>query len=330
MSRPSVSICVPAFNAARFIDECLGSALNQSHRDHEIVVYDNASSDDTWKRVTSYDDPRIRYFRADVNTGMARNFNRVVAEARGELVKVLCADDALEARALEEQVEFLNGHPNLSAVTSARRIMDEDGRFMGVTRWFHENVVVDAKGLRAAALIYGNIVGEPSAVLFRKQAWEAAGLWGEGLSTLIDLDMWLRLSLSGPVGFLSADLCRIRRHKRSMTNQLVTGGNVSDVVLRSTARILSDLDANPRGLVGRVSLGKVAGSYVKNSILALVRGNRTWPLSALRRALLTDPCLAGLALYLSLFRPGLLGVRPGPKGLEVCLLSTLRCVGVRP
>src|SRR4029077_3847283 len=147
---------------------------------------------------------------------------------------------------------------------------------------------------RILALIHGNVVGEPSAVLFRRAAWLSAGPFQEGLVTLIDLDMWLRLSLQGVLGCLSEPLCRIRRHPLSMTNQFRKAGEVQEAVLRMTESLLRELQATP--FVRRVSFGKVAGSHVLHALYGIRRGFIKWPLSSIAKAFRNDPGFAGLLL----------------------------------
>src|SRR5207248_11536007 len=92
---PAVSVCIPAYNAIRFIDEAVRSVLAQSFGDLELVIVDDASHDGTAEAAESYGDARVRLFRNPTNIGAAANWNRVVSFARRRCVKVLCGDDVL-------------------------------------------------------------------------------------------------------------------------------------------------------------------------------------------------------------------------------------------
>ena len=220
------------------------SVLRQQDVDIELIVFDNASEDKTWDIVKSFSDPRVRAFRSDQNRGMATNFNRALDESRGEYVKLLCSDDLLEDSALAQQTKFLDANRDVPMVTCATRLIDSQGHVFATVRRFGESGVIDANSLRASSLIYGNIVGEPSAVLFRRDAWLHAGPFQDGLVTLIDLDMWFRLSCQGGVGYMPLPLCRIRRHSLSMTSQFRGAGKVQEAVLRMTEALLGELHAN--------------------------------------------------------------------------------------
>jgi len=256
---------------------------------------------------------------------MATNFNCALHEARGEYIKLLCSDDLLEAGALELQAKFLDEHAELAMATSATRLIDSGSNVHALVRWFSRPVIIGALDFRIISLLYGNIVGEPSAVLFRREAWLRAGPFRDGLVTLIDLDMWLRLSRQGGVGYLPLPLCRIRRHALSMTNQFRGAGEVQAAVLKMTEALLHELQASP--LVRRISLGKVAGSHLRHALYGLASGHLRWPVSALAAAFRIDPAFIGLFLYVAFFRSGLLGLRVGPEGKpSVCTTNTLHCL----
>ena len=125
---PTVSVCIPAYNAARFIGEAIGSVLAQTCRDFELVVVDDASADDTVDVVRRFSDPRLRLLRNARNLGLAGNWNRATSEARGRYVKLLCQDDLLRPDCLADQVAVLD-HPGNGdvALVCARRDITPPG-----------------------------------------------------------------------------------------------------------------------------------------------------------------------------------------------------------
>ncbi|MEV6218538.1 glycosyltransferase [Nocardia sp. NPDC051833] len=128
-----VSVCVPAFNAARTIVETIGSILEQDFADFEIVVVDNASADGTGDLVRSFDDDRIRLYTNDAVLPMAENWDRTIGLASGELVKLVCADDLITPNCLSAQVDALRD-PAI-AVTGARfDVIDDAGTLLARSR----------------------------------------------------------------------------------------------------------------------------------------------------------------------------------------------------
>jgi len=318
-----VSVCIPTFNSAAYVRECIESVLAQNGVELEVIVFDNASEDDTWEIVQSFSDPRISAFRSDQNRGMAANFNCTLNKARGEYVKLLCSDDRLEPSALSLQAQFLDEHEEICMATSGRLLIDSSNNVIATVQWFSRPVIIEAVNLRTISLVHGNIVGEPSAVMFRREAWLRAGPFRDGLMTLIDLEMWLRLSRDGAVGYLPSHLCRVRRHACSMTSQFLESGVAQDADLQITESLLHELQAGR--LIRRVSIGKVAGAYLRNGVNGLRRGLVKRAAYFFAIAFRLDPAFVGLFLYLALFRPGVLGLRVGRDGRpSICTNGTLR------
>lgn len=94
---PKVSILIPVYNREKFIGECIDSALAQTYSDFEIVIVDNASTDDTWLICQEYaqKDSRVKLFQNTENIGPVLNWKRCFDEARGEFGKLLFSDDLI-------------------------------------------------------------------------------------------------------------------------------------------------------------------------------------------------------------------------------------------
>jgi glycosyltransferase involved in cell wall biosynthesis len=127
--RPRVTFGVPVFNGEPFLAETLDSLLNQTFSDFEIVISDNASTDRTEEISRSYAarDPRVRYYRSEVNRGANWNHNRVFELARGEFFKWSSADDLCAPEFLALCVAALDQNPAaVMAITQPLEI-DEVG-----------------------------------------------------------------------------------------------------------------------------------------------------------------------------------------------------------
>lgn len=93
MSKPIVSICIPTYNRAMCLQECLSQTLAFQGAGIEVIVSDNASEDDTRKIVSSFNDPRLKYFHNEENIGFVMNFFRALSHAEGEWVLFLSDED---------------------------------------------------------------------------------------------------------------------------------------------------------------------------------------------------------------------------------------------
>src|SRR5437870_9918513 len=102
-----ISVCVPTYNRAPLLRECLASLVRQTYRDIEIIVSDNCSTDDTPAVMAECTDPRLRYYRNDTNIGPYPNLNRCLELAKGDYVCILHDDDVYAADFLQREAEML-------------------------------------------------------------------------------------------------------------------------------------------------------------------------------------------------------------------------------
>src|SRR5579859_2045469 len=130
MNSHAVSVCIPTYNAARHIRQTIRSVLDQTLTDFELVICDDASTDDTLKILQEFTDPRIRIISSPTNSGLAANWNRSVRECRAPCVKLLCQDDLIYPTCLEKQFAILSnpGHSDIALVSARRNIIDDAGR----------------------------------------------------------------------------------------------------------------------------------------------------------------------------------------------------------
>lgn len=116
-----VSVCVPVYNRAQEVERAVRSALEQTYHDIEVVVLDNASTDDTWRVVSDLAaaDPRVRAHRNDTVLPRVRNWRRAVELSGGAYVKLLFSDDWISPEAVARSVEVLEDAPDTGFVYTA-------------------------------------------------------------------------------------------------------------------------------------------------------------------------------------------------------------------
>jgi glycosyltransferase involved in cell wall biosynthesis len=227
-ARPPVSICVPAYNAERWLAEALESALRQTYSDFELVLADNASTDSTVEIAGSFADPRIRVETTQQTIGAVANHNRAVRLARGELVKFLHADDLLLPECLDEMVALANEDEQIGFVFAPRDVVVEEGSDRGWAELYgrpHEHFgrlerTSEGRRLFRDLLEAGfeeNWIGEPSATLIRRAALERVGLFNERLHQTADLELWARIAYEHRIGFVDRTCSVYRHHAQSGT-----------------------------------------------------------------------------------------------------------------
>jgi ADP-heptose:LPS heptosyltransferase/glycosyltransferase involved in cell wall biosynthesis len=252
----TLSVLIPTYNYARYLPETIESVLAQDFTDFEILISDDASTDDSAAVIRRYaaKDPRIRCQLHPANIGMVANWNWCLQQARGDYVKYLFGDDCLASRfALGRMVAMLDANPRAILAASARLVLDENAEITGLWDEIHQPGVhhgpqVVARCLRANR----NLVGEPSAVMFRRGG--ASRGFNPLLRQIVDLEMWFHLLLQGDLVYSPEPLCVFRRHNSQQTAVNRESG-VGDLEM---IQVLTQYLADPADFRTRTGLGLLA------------------------------------------------------------------------
>ena len=170
---PRYSILLPSFRA-RFLNVCLESILRQTEPDFELIVVDDASPEDLESIVSSFQDPRIRYFRNATGCGaehLVDNWNICLGYARGEFVLNMGDDDILEPRCLEAFGELIARHPDQDVYHMRASFIDENGTVVRVLEERPETETLEE-------MVLARWKGRPQMIgdyLFRRQPLVEAG-----------------------------------------------------------------------------------------------------------------------------------------------------------
>lgn len=170
---PRYSILLPSFRA-RFLNVCLESILRQTEPDFELIVVDDASPEDLESIVSSFQDPRIRYFRNATGCGaehLVDNWNICLGYARGEFVLNMGDDDILEPRCLEAFGELIARHPDQDVYHMRASFIDENGMVFRVLEERPETETLEE-------MVLARWKGRPQMIgdyLFRRQPLVEAG-----------------------------------------------------------------------------------------------------------------------------------------------------------
>ena len=127
-SAPRISVIIPTYNRADFIGETIQSVLGQTYADFELIVLDDASTDDTAQVVARFDDERLIYIYQENNVGETAARNAGLTHARGELVSFLDSDDCMLPHNLETLVALLDARPEVSVAYGWCYWIDRNGR----------------------------------------------------------------------------------------------------------------------------------------------------------------------------------------------------------
>lgn len=207
---PTVSVLVPVYNGMPYLPDALKSVLRQTWSDFEVVVVDDASTDDSWTAIQAITDrdSRVRAVRNETNLGLPGALNRGMELSRGKWIARQDQDDLCDPRRLERQLAFLRAHADVKLLFSDARIVDAEGRPRGRRR-----TVTRPEEARWDLCFRCNFP-HSSAIFARATALSLGGY--RNVHACEDWDLWSRFAEVAEVASLRAPLMKYRVHERSM------------------------------------------------------------------------------------------------------------------
>lgn len=209
--KPKVSVIIPAYNAELFIEDAIKSILQQTLKDFELIVIDDASTDGTWAIIKNLaeTDARIRIHQNTVNLGITRNRNKGLDLAKGQYIAWQDADDISLPTRLEKQCAYLDSNEDVGIVGGYLELF-RDQQVIGVRKY-----PTNDSELRRCMFRYAP-VAQPAAML-RFEALTQVGRFNEKYVTAEDLDMTFRIGEKYKLGNIDEVLIRYRESWTSDT-----------------------------------------------------------------------------------------------------------------
>ena len=208
---PHVTVVMAAFNAGRFLTEGIVSVLTQTYHDFELIVVDDASTDETSLVLQKFDDPRLRIIRHERNLGAASSRNEALLAARGELIAIMDADDVCAPTRLEKQVKFLDDNPTIGLVgCGVYEIIDETGRLLCTSSLPNENDAIQQAIMEWWCFLH-------SSIMFRKSLYERVGGYRAVFEPAEDQDFVLRVLEHTRAHNLCERLVRYRLNSKGLS-----------------------------------------------------------------------------------------------------------------
>ena len=234
---------IPAYNASAFLSDAVASVLVQTHRNVEVIVVDDGSTDETAALLAQWQarDPRVRAVHQP-NSGLAAARNAGLNAACGQYVAFLDADDVIHPEKLERQVAYLEAHPHTDLVYSDYSTADAELRPLT-----DEYIGTKRMPLRDA-YIYTNVF-PIMAPLLRRALVERVGGFDESLRACEDWDYWVRCERAGTFGYLPGSYATYRMHGTQMHRDL---GFMLKYARMAAAKNYPDEPHKARTMVGSV------------------------------------------------------------------------------
>jgi glycosyltransferase involved in cell wall biosynthesis len=282
-----VSVIIPAYNAAGWVNRAIDSALAQTYSQREILVVNDGSTDTTAEVLAEYGEA-IRVLNQP-NGGLSSARNLGIIEAMGEFVAFLDADDYWLPEKLARQVACLQQKPSLGFCSTRTQVVSPDDQPLNT--W--DCPRMDSTLLRTIFLRHASIPGSGSGVMARNDLVKQAGLFDTQLRSLEDIDMWMRLAILGGYACIDALLTVIVKSPTSMSGNLDVMRQSAIQVMRKNRELLPRKD---RGRFWQAAYASMLTDYAKWELRA---GRRHAAILHLLEAFARAPIVRGrLALAL--------------------------------
>lgn len=223
---PTISVCVPIFNGSKYIKKTLDSLIQQTYQNWEAIIIDDESQDDTVEIIKPFlkKEKRFRFFQNSQNIGMVKNWNKTLDYVQGEYVCFLHQDDFYDKSFLHETLDYFQKNPSLGMVFTANYNVNQRGKPFEINRPFNRNQILDLEDFVQNLHQKGNFIKFPTVVI-KSQVYQEIGKYDENLHLTVDLEMWLRISLSYQIGYLNQNLVFYRLHQTNVSNLYMKEGS---------------------------------------------------------------------------------------------------------
>lgn len=200
---PEVSVIIPAYNAEKYIEECINSVTSQSLKKIEIILIDDKSTDKTREKIKAIQDKRITFIELEKNLGRAGAINRGLEISKGKYIAFIDSDDVMYKDRLREQFNFLEKNGDIFMVYGNFKISggEQSGKIVEAIEFEEEpyNILKRASekdlqpDTRPAQILDETKFIPGGSVMIRRKIFEKGILLDESLRNSEDYDLWLQI-----------------------------------------------------------------------------------------------------------------------------------------
>ncbi|MDD5327112.1 MAG: glycosyltransferase [Phycisphaerae bacterium] len=290
-NKPAISIVIPTYNRSRLLVRAVTSVLNQSYSNFELIIVDDASTDNTEEVVSSFNDERIRYIRHEKNKGEAAARNTGIKSAKYGYIAHQDSDDEWFPEKLAKQVLAFENCPPQTGVVYTGFWKEENGK----RTYIPSEGINKKEGDIHRELLKGNFVGSP-VTLIKKECFEKAGVFNEGIFHLVDWELWLRISKDYHFKYIDEPLAVAHYHSDNVSFNYHAFIEALELVLEK----YSDEFASDKKLLAKhyIDIGNrlVVNNEVQNGRRYLIKAVKLRP-SNIKLLLAVFFTFFGLSIY---------------------------------
>lgn len=280
-----ISICIPTFNGAQYLQDCLDSATNQTFKDLEIVVVDDKSSDETLELARNYAafDRRIKIYTNAERLGLVGNWNQAIRMSTSPWIKLLFQDDFILPECTAELHAFAK-RSGQRFIGCFREFLFEEGVSNGLRDLYLRNRTLVAGAFQFGAVMgtercaelaldhfAENFVGEPTVTLLHRSVFETCGYFDPAMAQRCDIEFWSRVGTRWGIGMLDCPLAVFRVHPGSTTGRNRERRRFADEILDRVILLFRYVHAGEYSLVRQVAIQRGVFDGMRHSL-----GNLYW------------------------------------------------------
>ena len=194
-----LSVVMAVYNGEEYLQEAIDSVLNQSFKDFEFIIVNDASTDGTYKILENITDKRVKVIHSNRNCGGAASLKKGIAAAIGKWIAIHDADDISERYRFAEQIKFIKNNPGISGTGTLIKCIPGNGHVDAEQMRKDEevNIRVDKDHIHDYRY-WGNAFCHGS-MMFSKEIYERAGGYNPQVKIAYDYDLWLRMQAVLPL-----------------------------------------------------------------------------------------------------------------------------------
>ncbi len=224
-NNPFVSICIPIYNASKFINSIIDNINNLNYSNFELIISDDFSQDKSLELIKQLESSKTKIY-THPRYGLVNNWNYCIQKAEGKYIKFLFQDDLITPDCIQKMVDIAETDNQIGLVFCPRSLISEqpinsnafpENLHQG---WFNlKSIQSGVELLEDTNLLKHphNKIGEPTAVLIRREVFDKVGLFDPSFKQYADLEMWLRIMTDYKVAFIDEKLASFRIHSNQAT-----------------------------------------------------------------------------------------------------------------
>jgi glycosyltransferase involved in cell wall biosynthesis len=225
MHNPKISVIMSVCNGEEYLREAIESILNQSFNDFEFIIVNDGSNDNTLDIIKSYDDKRIRIINNAQNIGLTKSLNKALKVAKSQYIARQDADDISLSNRFEQQVRYLDTHPEVMLLGTNVFLIDELGKIK------EKRIILTKPNLKNLSQLNHFNHGT---TMFRKKVINSLGVYNELFKYCQDYELWIRITKKYEVSNLQNALYMLRHHNKSIGYKHIEESTLYDLLAKRT------------------------------------------------------------------------------------------------